>query len=406
MSYIRLYPVQKTILYCAIVLTMLCTISPFVDYYVNWYITVIPLAIIVVYLQSIPLVFKSLMYILFLGLCLCLYQLWFINHRADFLTYIINGIITWAPCVLALACKYLLNLKVQKRLLQIALIAMMITSYTTVIGLESFPFASRELAGAADSIIREKYMRMNIGGFEFIYALIVCLPIVVWMINNTRRYLKILNYVILFSFFNCIFKSAYTTALIISLLVVMLIIINKCPNSRPLLYIVFFLFFVLIFTGIMSEIVLWLSKYVESDYVADRLHQVAFLLQGTPVNDIDTETTNERLVLMQNAWNGFLHSPIWGNNVFVWHKEILSGHSFLLDILSSSGILGMIFYVKVFHSIYKKIFPIAFKSQPYQSRLVWIAFISITIMNPANFALIYLAVFTFTTIINNIEKSI
>lgn len=391
------------ILLGAIVMNMLITICPFVDLYANWYITLIPIVVMMFYLQSDKSSFQSAIRILCTGLLLVLMQYWLINHRDEFSNVVINGIISWTPCIISLLCIKLVSPYYQKYILQIALIAMMVTSITTVQGIEIFPFASRELAGAATGEQRELYMSMNIGGFEFIYALVIALPAALWMISHTKKYLRLLNVFVLLSMIYCIYASQYTTALIITIVVLVLIPIYSKPQMRPAIIIgaIFFVFFA--GTGIFSAIIRGISSVIESDYVADRLQQVALLLEGQSAQDIDTETSNERLVLMQQAWDVFFSSPIWGNNWLSWHKNVLSGHSFVLDVLSSSGALGLVIYVYLFYKVFKKIFVKGFQQMTYYSKIIWIAFIAVTIMNPSAFAIIYLVIFTFAEIINRLD---
>lgn len=392
------------ILLGAIVVNMLITICPFIDLYANWYITLIPVVVMMFFLQSDKSSFHSAIRILTIGLLLALMQYWLINHREDISVVVINGIIAWTPCIITLLCINKVNSFHQKNLLQIALIAMMVTSITTVQGLEIFPFASRELAGAATGEQRDLYMSMNIGGFEFIYALVIALPAALWMINHTKKYQKWLNVCILLSMLYCIYISAYTTALIISILVLVLVPVYSKPQMRPAILMGTALFVLLAGTGIFSAIVRGLSSMVASDYVADRLQQVALLLEGQSAQDIDTDTSNERLVLMQQAWDGFFANPIWGNNWFSWNKNILSGHSFVLDLLSSSGVLGLCIYIRLFYNVFKKIYVTGFQQMTYYSKIIWIAFIAVTVMNPSAFAIIYMVIFTFAEIINKLDN--
>ncbi|MCM1372249.1 MAG: hypothetical protein NC208_04580 [Bacteroides sp.] len=281
---------------------------------------------------------------------------------------------------------------------------MMVTSITTIKGLEIFPFASRELAGAATGEQREMYMAFNIGGFDFIYALVIAIPIAVWMITHTEKYWKWLNVGVLSSMVYCIYSSEYTTALIITILVFLLIPCFARPKMRPAIIFGAIVFVVFAGTGIFSVIVRGISSLVASDYVADRLQQVALLLEGNSVDNIDTETSNERLQLMQQAWNGFFVSPIWGNNWVSYSKKVLSGHSFALDLLSASGVIGLFIYFRIFYAVFKQVFSLGFNQLVYHSKIVWLAFIAVTVMNPSAFAIIYLVIFTFAEMINQLES--
>lgn len=387
----------------AIVLNMLITICPLVDLYANWYITLIPVMVMMLFLlQDMPS-FQIAIRVLSIGLLLVLMNYWLINHREEFSRVVINGVISWTPCIITLLCVNMVSPYYQKWLLQIALIAMMITSITTVQGLEIFPFASRELAGAANSEQRDLYRSMNIGGFEFIYALVIAIPTALWMIKHTNKYRKWLNIGVLLSMIYCIYASEYTTALIITILVIVMVPVYARPKMRPVIFVGAVLFVFFAGTGIFSAIVRGISSMVDSDYVADRLQQVALLLEGQSAENIDTDTSNDRLVLMQNAWDGFVSSPIWGNNWLTWHKNVLSGHSFVLDILSSSGVLGLFIYLSFFYKVFKQLFVTGFKKMTYYSKITWIAFITVTIMNPSAFAIIYLVIFTFAVIINKLD---
>jgi hypothetical protein len=247
-------------------------------------------------------------------------------------------------------------------------------------------------------------MSLNIGGFEFIYALTLSIPVIFWMINQTKGVLKLINVGILLSFLYCIYESAYTTALLIAIVILVLLIYNTYSHLRNVIIIGCIILFVIAGSGALSSVFMWLSSTVESEYVSDRLLQIGLVLQGERIENLDTETSNERLLLMKNAWEGFFSSPLWGNNLITWNKNILSGHSLGLDILSSAGILGLVFFVSIFYKVYKKIFSSRFKDLIFQTRIVWIGFIILSIINPSTFPIIYLVVFTFSSIINNYNK--
>lgn len=396
---------KQSLLVFAIGFYILIISCPLIDYYVNWYITLIPIILILYQATKYKSAFKSVLKTILLGTILVNFSYYLFHRDAIYLNYSINGIIAWTPCFIAIICNNILKTSSQKKILQIGVIAILITSLTTIQGLSLFPFAARELAGAATEEIRNKYMLMNVGGFEFIYAIVILIPIIFWLIQNTNGILKQINFLVLISTLYCIYVSAYTTALIIAAITILILLMNITPRIRKLLISVIIIFLPLIGTGVLSDFFLYASKSVESEYVADRLLQVSLLLQGQSINNIDTETSNERLILMQNAWEGFCNSPLWGNNWIEWNKTLLSGHSFVLDILSSSGIIGLIIYFLIFYSIFKTCLMCNFKALFFHSKIVWITFIIVTIMNPSAFPIIYLVIFTYTSIINNLSRT-
>ncbi len=389
------------ILLGAIIMYILVICCPFIDYYIGWQLTMLPVGLMLIYLMGNREMTKKTVSVVILGLILVLFRYWFINRRDDFLLTVVNGIITWVPCLIAILCVYQVNDKSQKLLLQFSLIVLAVTSYTTILGLEIFPKASRELAGVAVGEDRSNYMLLNIGGFDFIYAITLAIPVVFWMIRYTKRWMKILNVIIFLLFLYCIYMSSYATAFLIVLVVIVLLLIDYNPRWKP--YIIYIVLFaaILMGTGALSAFFRWLSSSVESEYVADRLLQVSLLLEGNSAESISTDTSNERVVLLHNAWVGFLNSPLWGNNIISWNKSVLSGHSLLLDIMSASGILGVFFFVSIFYQIYKKVFEGRFNSLVANARIIWISFIILSIFNPSSFAIIYLVIFLFAIIIDN-----
>lgn len=398
------YKKSSPILLCAVMMYMLIIICPIVDLLMPWFVTLLPVIVMMFYLCREKSRLTQAINILLLGLVLTLFQYWFIFKEQDLSWYILNSIITWIPCIIAILCYSQINLVSQKRLLQFALVAMAITSVTTIFGLQIYPESSRELASATEEM-RIIYMSLNIGGFEFIYALVLAIPVIFWMINQTKGFIKLMNIVILLIFLYCIYMSAYTTALLISIIMLLLLIYHTYPHLRNMIIIGCVLFFIMFGSGALSSIFMWLSSEVESEYVSDRLLQIGLVLQGQSIENLDTETSNERLLLMKNAWEGFFSSPLWGNNLISWNKDVLSGHSLGLDILSSAGILGLVFFVSIFYKVYKKIFSTKFKDLVFHSRIVWIGFIILSLINPSTFPIIYLVVFTFSSIISNCKKS-
>lgn len=392
------------ILLGAVILYMLNIICPIVDLFMPWYLSLLPVGVMFFYLLGERSKFRKAINVLLLGIVLTFFQYWFIFKRQELFPYIINSIITWIPCIIAVLCYSQISLVSQKKLLQVALVAMAITSITTVLGLQIYPESSRELASANENM-RTLYMSLNIGGFEFIYALVLTIPVVFWMISKTRGFIKLMNIGILLAALYCIYMSAYTTALLISIIMLLLLIYDTYPYLRNMIIMGCVLFFIMAGSGALSSIFMWLSSAVESEYVSDRLLQVGLILQGQSIENLDTETSNERLLLMKNAWEGFSASPIWGNNLIKWNKNILSGHSLVLDVLSSAGVLGLVFFIFLFYQVYKKIFSSRFKNLIFHTRIVWIGFIILSVINPSTFPIIYLVVFTFSSIVNNYNKS-
>ena len=153
----------------------------------------------------------------------------------------------------------------------------------------------------------------------------------------------------------------------------------------------------------LAAIVFWISTLVESDYVSDRLLQFAMVLDGTDVNNINTNTTTERIDITQRAVDGFLSSPLFGNNIISFNRKVLSGHSLIIDLLSGSGLLGVLLYARIFYTLFKKIFLKSFLKVNIYVRISWILFIAVSVANPTNFPLIYYTIFPLSIIVDNLS---
>ena len=124
------------------------------------------------------------------------------------------------------------NILLSRMIVLTAIATCTITSITTIIGLNIYPHAARDLAGAN---VLDVYYRKNIGGYGFIYTLVLFIPILLYAYKNmTFSFLKICFSIIIFLFYICIFKSQYTIAAILSLC--MLIFLRKKTSKYWFLF--------------------------------------------------------------------------------------------------------------------------------------------------------------------------
>ena len=316
-----------------------------------------------------------------------------------------DGMKAFVPILIAFFIRYKSDKGFVKSLLQFLVVLLVITSITTILGLRQFPMASRELAGNNETAQAKLYILMNIGGFDFIYSLVVFLPIMFWLIRNTQKINKWLNIAALIIFLYCIYVSNYATALLLSLIALALGLIERNTKSRPFFIVGLTVILILAGTGVVSHALMDISNIVESEYVADRFVQLSMLLGGTEIQNIHTDSNTERLELFQKAINGFLNSPIWGHN---WSdfSPVISGHSVIFDLLAGAGILGLGMCIYIFYKIFRAVVVVeGERINPY-TRAVWILFLLTSVANPSGFSLVYLMIFTAATCIQCLENSV
>jgi hypothetical protein len=386
----------------AIIFSILIASSPAVDYWSNWYITLIPILIIVFgILQKRG--FSKLIQPLVLGLLFSLFEYWIIHRQVDFVIQIRNNMMAFTPIVISVFLQNYASNKFLKNSLQLTAFFILITSLTTIIGLEIYPDASRLLASRGDLQMVEVYSKLNIGGFDFIYSLILFLPLSFWLIKNSKGIRKLLNIVTFIAILVCINSSSYATALLMSIVSISLILVNVKPQLKPFFIALGILIVLLAGTGLWSEIFLWMSRNAESAYVADRLLQISLIFGGSGISQITTDTSTERLELYQQSISSFTSSPIWGNNIISFNKEALSGHSVVLDTLAGSGLIGGIIVYLIFRALYKSLIVRTNEIASPFVQATWIMFVLVSIVNPSGFLLIYSMVFSFCILVQRLE---
>ena len=385
---------------------------PAIDYYCNWYVTIIPVVIIFISTIGYKYTIKSL----FVASLIVIIQLWGVYRAAPLATYFINGIIVFVPVFVSLFGNKNADTVFLKHYLQVSAFLFGITSITTIIGVNLFPGASRQLASGTAIYDTEIYTRINIGGYDFIYALVLYLPVISWLIINSKGKLKITNSILLILYLYCIYKSSYTIALILTAIVLFIVLINhKTRNSRKLYntrkskhkkYLILgcILLLFLVGSGSIQSILYWLSSIDPDAYTSDRLLQLAQLYESGSLNDVSTETNTERLEFYFIMINGFKSSPLLGNNLIDFQQGTVTGHSTILDLASGLGIVGLLLeFVLLFH-LFRYSVCSSFSKSSLTTKSIWIIFIVASFVNPTFRMLIFFVIFPFTAYLQAFEK--
>lgn len=383
---------------------LLIAAMPVVNYFCNWYITLLPFLIIFFRLAKYKSTLKDSVVLMVMAVLFVIIQFWGVYRNQDFIMWMIDGVIVWLPCLIALYIRGCGNTGFIKKYLQMTVVVMTITSVTTIIGLVMYPEASRELASGTEIFDTTEYTIRNIGGYEHIYALVVLLPFILWLIKNTDRFARIVNILCMIINLYCIYKSQYTIAIVAAVAILMLLFLQKYKKVSIILFSVLAIVLLVGGTSIMdflSNVFRVFSENIGLDYVKDRLLQVSQLLKGVAVH---TETSADRIEYYQKCWELFLKKPIWGNNFSLYSDDNISGHSMILDVMSGLGLIGLGSVICIFGHSLKVL--IKEKVESYSSTVVitWIAFILISILNPSGFMPIFMVIFVGSVCIQRLEK--
>lgn len=252
----------------------------------------------------------------------------------------------WYPLIQSF---YYVNVKNDKRLglvVKIILFFSIITCITTILGLNKFPTAARDLASPIVIISNTMYSFYNIGGYDFIYFLVLLIPSVLYIFKNTKNvYIRILLLIVLLLCFTCIIKSQYTIALILSFLLVIPFLLKSLNTVNIIIFILIDLLILLVLKNkIISLFLLFSNIYRDAgiETLSVRFREIYYSLTN---NELVGGALN-RGILYRQSFNSFLKSPVTGN-LFLYIKNPLGGHSEILDILGGAGIFGL----SVFSSI-------------------------------------------------------
>lgn len=226
-------------------------------------------------------------------------------------------------------------------------IIFIITSITTYVGLVVFPGASRTLA-TGNTGVGNVYIWFNIGGYEFIYTLVLLYPLII-LAYKKRKINLIFAIALSIGIFLVVIQSEYTIALLLFIAGTVLYFLNKNMKARGVIVaaaIVLILIF--LFRERISLLFLQLSNSVESVDLSQR-----FRLLGLGYDALSRSDDN-RLELYTQSFQLFLKYPILGG---AFSGNLNTGnHSFILDTLGKYGLAGGFILLLCYRGIYRLFF--------------------------------------------------
>lgn len=368
---------------------------PLVDYYCNWYITILPFVVLLMCLLNRFKSLSELIVPLIIVIILVFLRYMAAERHNDFLTIFMDGIVMLTPCYIGLFLKKCDNNKITDFFSQLIILFATITSITSISGYNMYPNASRELASGTAVYDTIKYSFLNIGGYDFIYALCLLIPFFVYIIKRNKGLIKALDIIALVICCWCIYLSQYTIALILLVFTFGFLLIMH--NRRVGIPIVLFMFMFILFggLGLFSNILYGLADLDQSGYVAHRLILLGDLLGGKLSAD---GTSNMRMNLYMQAINSFKQNPVFGVNLFNYNKYNISGHSLILDLLGSFGVVGLTIYVLLFKKLIAK--TSTYKDLNFYGISILVLFVIFALLNTVDFLCIYLVLFSTLAIIS------
>lgn len=231
-----------------------------------------------------------------------------------------------------------------------ALIFIIISSITSIIGLNEFPNASRSMAAGIESdanIFHTMYNKIGIVGYGF-YAMTAFLLVVFGFYINTKdsKITKLFMNIFVLVFIYSNYLAQHTTILLFAIVGFTLSKLNlhRYLMLKILSIIILFAIFKISLPPFLYDIA---NSLPQDSSVSIRLMDISNLLENL---NFDTTTSDsyfvtERLGRTEQSLNYFLDNIIIGSG-----KS--SGHAYWLDMLAKYGLSVFIPYIMIFiHSI-------------------------------------------------------
>ena len=357
---------------------VLYSFMPAVAYYVPSYIRIV-LALIVVFYFLPRVSFRWLPIIIIPLLTLIGYALNSPSRFFPHLYYVFNiGVLGALSYSLVTRDEIALS----RQIVVLLVISFVINSITTLYGNIRFPNASRVLASI--TLVAENYdnyRRQNIGGFDEIYSFTLSIPLAAIVFMKKKGILRILSLSVAVLFLFTIIKSDYTTALVFAVLSFLLFFFPLKTKNRTII-IVISLIVAFLLLGDSINVFSFISRLSGSDAVSNRMSDLSDWLQSGQLND--NSDVSGRFGLYMISLKGFLTSPIIGN--LTSKETMVGGHSFILDNLSTYGLIGIISLLLMYSAIYNLNCKFYSKTDFfYFAIFIYVVYLFLTFLNPQPF---------------------
>lgn len=234
-----------------------------------------------------------------------------------------------------------------KYVLYAIFILMLISYIATIVGLQKYPTASRDLASGINPLC-DHFKKIGIGGFAFIYQTPIIIASCILIINNIKLQQKILLLLFVLIMIFTVYQSDYTTALITVFISIMLIIYFKSGKNTLLKFIILGIVSIVVYLLRVQILEFIVNNVIKEDNII-RMRLIEFLKSMTS-DDVEFN----RFELMKESLEAFVKNPIIGE-IGLAEKSV-GGHSDLVDTLGKYGIIGFILYNVMFLNLMWKNF--------------------------------------------------
>lgn len=223
------------------------------------------------------------------------------------------------------------------------IIFVFITLFTSYIGLQSYPDASRQLAGALSARgeyeLANYYRSIGIGGYDFFYGLAFAVPAFVAFFKIKGSTIQFRAGVLLFACISIfgIITSQHTTAFLFAIIGIGFAYWSKERIQASLVRLsVVLALFVIIPERIVADGLLYMAEYIGEGNIQNRLTDLSVTTyEGVGVADTHIDKRYDRIPFLLG---NFFDSPLIGGGQSL-------GHNWWFDRLSMFGLVGTLPWV-------------------------------------------------------------
>jgi hypothetical protein len=218
-----------------------------------------------------------------------------------------------------------------------------LTSFITINAYRINPYISRSIKTSRG--LGLDYSRMGVGGYEFIYFLVIVVPILLFVIFNKDRPIgkmnKFVGLIIIIVFSLNIVMSNYSTALLLLILgVIMRIFLKRISYLRAFFLSLLFILFISFIEPIILLLMGGLIQVLGDNKNVSRILELKELLlvgdEGISISARSDAFHNSIQVFLENPAFGIITNPIKSN---IYGEIVGFGqHSQVLDTLAIFGV--------------------------------------------------------------------
>lgn len=260
-----------------------------------------------------------------------------------------------------------------------------VTTITTLIGLSTIPNAARILTSSSSSLEENTTLyNMNIGGYDFIYGMIIFYSVLINFItlNYLNKKVKVFCFILLLLIILMVVNSSFTIAIISLILATLLGLLSKKSSKTIIINLLIIIGVFWVFPQELIGIFLGdINNYITNEYISARIREISLYLQG--YNFSGYHLSNRVDVYLMSAHTIF-NSPIYGVGPYYYISSVGIGyHSQILDDIARYGIFGFVFFCVFFYTFYKYVSQVWKGNQFTLNFLVPLSvFIFISLINP------------------------